>query len=75
MVLMNLAENGLVDTAEEGEDVVNWESGIDIYTLSSVQFSRSVMFYSLWPHEPQHARPPCPSPTPRVHVHYHVWER
>ena len=23
---------------------------------------------SLWPHEPQHARPPCPSPTPRVHL-------
>ena len=22
---------------------------------------------SLWPHEPQHGRPPCPSPTPRVH--------
>ena len=22
---------------------------------------------SLWLHEPQHARPPCPSPTPRVH--------
>ena len=22
---------------------------------------------SLWPHESQHARPPCPSPTPRVH--------
>ena len=21
----------------------------------------------LWPHEPQHARPPCPSPTPGVH--------
>ena len=21
---------------------------------------------SLWPHEPQHASPPCPSPTPRV---------
>jgi len=33
----------------------------------SVQFSRSVVFDSLWPHEPQHARPPCPSPTPRVH--------
>ena len=31
---------------------------------SSVQFSHSVMSYSLWPHEPQHARPPCPSPTP-----------
>ena len=34
---------------------------------SSVQFSHSVMSYSLWPHEPQHARPPCPSPTPGVH--------
>ena len=22
---------------------------------------------TLQPHEPQHARPPCPSPTPRVH--------
>ena len=22
---------------------------------------------SLWPHEPQHARPPCPSPTPGLH--------
>ena len=22
---------------------------------------------SLWPHEPQHARPPCPSPVPGVH--------
>ena len=32
-----------------------------------VQFSCSVMSDSLWPHEPQHARPPCPSPTPRVH--------
>ena len=34
---------------------------------SSVQFSRSVMSNSLWPHESQHARPPCPSPTPGVH--------
>ena len=36
-----------------------------LYTLwSSVQFSRSVVSNSLWPHEPQHARPPYPSPTP-----------
>ena len=28
------------------------------------QFSRSVVSDSLWPHGPQHARPPCPSPTP-----------
>ena len=33
----------------------------------SVQFSRSVMSNSLWPHESQHARPPCPSPSPGVH--------
>ena len=33
----------------------------------SVQFSRSVVSDSLRPHEPQHARPPCPSKTPRVH--------
>ena len=37
------------------------------HQISSVQFSHSVMSDSLWPHEPQHARPPCPSPTPRVH--------
>ena len=33
----------------------------------SVQFSCSVVYNSLWPHELQQARPPCPSPTPRVH--------
>ena len=34
---------------------------------SSVQFSCSVMSDSLWLHELQHARPPCPSPSPGVH--------
>ena len=33
----------------------------------SVQFSCSVVSNSLWPHELQHARPPCPSPTTGVH--------
>ena len=33
----------------------------------SVQFSCSAVSDSLQPHEPQHARPPCPSPTPGVH--------
>ena len=33
----------------------------------SVQFSHSVVSDSLWPHEPQDARPPCPSPAPWVH--------
>ena len=36
--------------------------------FSSVQFSHSVMSDSLWPHELQHAKPPCPSPTSRVHT-------
>ena len=39
--------------------------------ISSVQFSRSVVSDSLWPHESQHAGPPCPSPTPRVHSDSH----
>ena len=34
----------------------------------SDQISRSVMSDSLQPHDPQHARPPCPSPTPGVHL-------
>ena len=36
-------------------------------SVSSVQFSRSVVSNSLQPHESQHARPPCPSPTPGVY--------
>ena len=36
-------------------------------SLSSAQFSHSVMSDSLLPHEAQHVRPPCLSPTPRVH--------
>ena len=39
-----------------------------ISQFSSVQFSHSVMSNSLWPHELQHARPPCPSPTPGVYL-------
>ena len=35
--------------------------------MHSVQFSHSVVSDSLWPHESQHARPPCPSGTPGVH--------
>ena len=38
------------------------------FVFSSVQFSCSVVSDSLWPHEPQHTRPPCPSPTPGVHL-------
>ena len=42
--------------------VLSW-----IIQFSSVQFTHSVMSSSLWSHEPQHTRLPCPSPTPGVY--------
>ena len=47
------------------------EGLVDHHQFSSVQFSCSVVSDSLWPHESQHARPPCPSSTPRVHSDSH----
>ena len=44
-----------------------------ITKFSSIQFRCSVVSDFLRPHEPQHARPSCPSPIPRVtqtHVHW-----
>ena len=38
-----------------------------LQSVSSVQFSCSVMSDSLRPHESQHARPSCPSPTSGVY--------
>ena len=43
----------------------NWTEKNICENNPSVQFSRSVVSDSSWPHESQHARPPCPSP--RVH--------
>ena len=40
---------------------------IPSFIVVTVQFSRSVVSNSLWPHGLQHTRPPCPSPTPRVY--------
>jgi len=39
-----------------------WPLSSDLLYL----YLSSVQFDSLWPHELQHARPPCPSPTPGV---------
>ena len=44
---------------------------LDFLVEVSVQFSRSLVSDSLWLHESQHARPPCPSPTPGVHSDSH----
>ena len=55
----------------KGFSIVN-EAEVDVFlefpcfiygTVSSVQFSFSVVSNSLWSHGLQHARPPCPSPT------------
>ena len=43
---------------------------LHIQECSSVQFSHSVVFDSLQPHELQHAMPPCPSSTPRIHPNH-----
>ena len=43
-----------------------WEIIFIVFKLL-IQFSRSVVYDSLRPHEPQHARPPCPSPIPGVY--------
>ena len=40
---------------------------LEQYHFNSGQFSHSVVPDSLQPHEPQHARPSCPSPTLGVH--------
>ena len=45
----------------------NHKKNTVIPVLSSVQFRCSAVSDSLWSHESQHARPPCPSPTPRIY--------
>ena len=50
---------------KEMSKLIMWKTASQYF--SSVQFSGSVMNDSCWPHESQHARPPCPSPTPGVY--------
>ena len=52
---------------ERNGDTHNTDESKILILWFSVQFSCSVMSDSLWPHELQHARPPCPSPTPGVY--------
>ena len=68
----------IINKAITGKDKETWHATVHGLTKSqtqlqfcSVQFSRSVVSDSLWPHESQHFRPPCPSPTPRVYPNSH----
>ena len=60
--LINFLSNLSMDVSE----VLNSPTIIVLLSnsLKSVQFSRSVVSYSLQPHALQHARLPCPSPNP-----------
>ena len=55
-----------METIKAGFQAFRTILGLQIPSISSVQSSCSIVSNSLPPHEPQHARPPCPSPTPRV---------
>ena len=45
-----------------------WKFSTGYKLQGSVQFSSvTQLCLTLWPHEPQHTRPPCPSPTPWDH--------
>ena len=46
------------------QDELDTSGGLKMLTA---QLSRPVVSDSLRPHEPQHARPPCPSPAPGVY--------
>ena len=59
--LENLMDRGAWWAAVHGPQSGAW------LRLCSVQISRSVVSDSLWSHEPQPARLPCPSPTPGVY--------
>ena len=51
----------------EAETNGKTEGQVSTESLRGNQFSLSVVSDSLWLHEAQHTRPPCPSPTRRVH--------
>ena len=62
----NVYENKTQDTDYQYLQIVQRGPKYPSTSFLQFPFSRSVMSDSLQPHEPQHARPPCPSPTPGV---------
>ena len=60
--VMNQSLSSAVSTSQSSDSKSKYKN-----LCWNVQFSCSVMSYSLQLHELQHARPPCPSSTPGVH--------
>ena len=63
----NGPDSDLLCSETVGKPRVCLRERFHLLLISSVQFSSSVVSDSLWLHELQHARLPCPSPTPGVH--------
>ena len=61
--LSNIIRNSLKQEVIQ-MSIVWWMGRLMVVRFSSVQFSRSVVFDSLWSHGLQHTSLPCPSPIP-----------
>ena len=59
---MRFSKHEYINWSQNYDEIVGFLEGV---VRSSVQLLSCVWLFG--PHEPQHARPPCPSPTPRVH--------
>ena len=65
--LTNNAEEAEIERFyEDLQDLLELTPKTDVLFIISIS-SVTLSFLTLQPHEPQHARPPCPSPTPRVY--------
>ena len=64
---VHFMENSGVGSKSSLADILCLSRKCTVCSVQSSQFSRSVLSDSLRPHEPQRARPPCPSLTPGVH--------
>ena len=67
-LLFNTLSRFVIAFLPSGKCCVSCRYRAKWYSYRSVQFSSVAQScLTLQPHEPQHARPPCPSPTPGVH--------